>query len=261
MVSVLVMILLSVFVVSLISFVGALAMMVRQKVLNNVMFLVTAFAAGTLLGAAFLDMLPEALEAAEEIGTEPLTVLAFTLLGVLMFYSIERFIHWHHHHHRESKSDPGSSHKEVHAFTYLNLIGDGVHNFIDGVVIAASFITNVPLGIATTIAIALHEIPQELGDFGLLIYGGLKPAKALFFNFLSALMAVAGAIAGFVFLDKLGTPTMLLLAFAAGGFVYIASADLLPEFHKETEVWKSITQFAFIVTGVVLIFVLIRLFE
>ncbi|MBI2550639.1 ZIP family metal transporter, partial [Candidatus Woesearchaeota archaeon] len=149
-------ILFSVFLVSLISFVGALTMIIRQALLNNVLFALTAFAAGTLLGAALLDLVPEAITAGEAAGVALITVLIYVLGGILVFYAIERFILWHHHHHRELK---GESHKEVHAFTFLSLIGDGVHNFLDGTIIAAGFLTNTQLGITTTIAIALHEIP------------------------------------------------------------------------------------------------------
>ena len=254
------MILLSVFLVSLVSFVGILTLLIRQDVLNNILFALTAFAAGTLLGAALLDLAPEALESGEGLGISQLTVFIYVLAGILVFYSIERFISWHHHHHRELKSDKDERHREVHAFTYLNLIGDGVHNFLDGTIIAAAFVTNVPLGIATTVAIAMHEIPQEIGDFALLVYGGLTKTRALLYNFLSALAAVAGGLAGYFLINKLAHPTLFLLAFAAGGFLYIASADLIPELHKETGIWKSVTQFFCMVAGIVLIFGITRLF-
>ncbi len=254
-------ILLGVLVVSLISFVGALTLVLRRAVLNNILFAIVAFAAGTMLGAALLDLLPESLEAGERAGLEAIAIFVYVLVGILVFYSIERFISWHHHHHREAKGEDMERHKEVHAFTYLNLIGDAVHNFLDGTIIAASFLTNVPLGIATTVAIALHEIPQEIGDFALLVYGGLSKAKALMFNFVSALFAVAGGVAGFFFLSRIEHATMFLLAFAAGGFLYIANADLIPELHKERGIGKSVTQFVCMVAGIVLIFIIISVFE
>lgn len=246
-----------VFAVSLISFVGVFTLGLRQSLLNNILFGAVAFAAGTLISAAFFDLIPEALAAGEEAGIGNTQVRLFIIAGILVFFSIERFISWHHHHHMEAK---GEAHREVHAFTYLNLIGDGVHNFLDGTIIAASFVTDIPLGIATTIAIALHEIPQEIGDFGLLIYGGFSKAKALLFNFVSALMAVVGGVVGYVFLSQLGHLTIFLLAFAAGGFIYIATADLIPELHKESGIWKSITQFALMVSGIALIFGIISVF-
>lgn len=250
-------VLLSLFIVSAISFVGVFTLLLRQSLLNNILFAVVAFAAGTLLSAAFFDLIPEAIEAGDDAGISALAVMVFILIGILVFYSIERFISWHHHHHRESKEE---GHREVHAFTYLNLIGDGIHNFLDGTIIAASFLTNLPLGIATTIAIALHEIPQEISDFGLLVYGGFSKAKALAFNFISALMAVVGGVMGYLFLSQLGHLMIFLLAFAAGGFIYIATADLIPELHKEAGIWKSIVQFALMVSGIILIFAMTSLF-
>ncbi len=260
MANLLALILMSVFIVSLVSFVGVLTLLLRQAVMNNLLFMITAFAAGTLLGAALLDLIPEAIEAGESAGLEPVSILVYVIVGILTFYSIERFISWHHHHHREMKSVSEEQHKEMHAFTYLSLIGDGVHNFLDGMIIAASFLTNVPLGIATTVAIALHEIPQEIGDFALLIYGGFSRTRALLYNFLSALTAVAGGVAGYFFLDRLAGLTLFLLAFAAGGFLYIANADLIPELHKETGIGKSIIQFISMVAGIVLIFAIISTF-
>jgi len=251
-------ILLSVLIVSMVSMVGILTFLLKRAALNNLLFALTAFAAGTLLGAAFLDLIPEALEIAEQAGFGEVKIFLFVLAGLLVFYSIERFISWHHHHHRESRDE---THKEAHAFTYLSLFGDAVHNFLDGTIIAASFITSVPLGVATTVAIALHEIPQEIGDFALLIYGGLGRRKALLFNFLSALTAVAGGIIGYFYLSSLAGTTLFLLAFAAGGFIYVASADLIPELHKESGMAKSIIQFACMVAGMALIFLIISVFK
>ncbi len=256
-----ILIMFSVLIVSLISFVGILTLSLKQSVFNNLLFILVAFATGTLLAAALLDVLPEALDSGKALGVGGISVFTYVLGGILVFYSIERFIHWHHHHHRESKSEPKESHKEVHAFTYLNLIGDGVHNFFDGAIIAASFLTNIPLGVATTVAIIAHEIPQEFGDFALLIYGGMTKGKALFYNFLSALTAFLGAIAGYFFLNAITVSKPYLLGFAAGGFIYIASADLIPELHKETGVWKSIIQFFCMLGGIILIFGIIRIFE
>ena len=254
-------IMLSVLIVSLISFVGILTISLKQSVFNNLLFILVAFATGTLLAAAFLDVLPEALESGKSVGVESLSVFMYALAGILVFYSVERFIHWHHHHHREAKNEPEESHREVHAFTYLNLIGDGVHNFFDGAIIAASFLTNIPLGVATTVAIIAHEIPQEFGDFALLIYGGMTKGKALFYNFLSALTAFLGALGGYFFLEAVKSSKPYLLGFAAGGLLYIAATDLIPEMHKETGVWKSVIQFFCMLAGIVLIFGITRIFE
>lgn len=267
----LILIMASVLIVSLISFVGILALSLKQSVLNNLLFILVAFATGTLLAAGLLDILPEALDSGEARGITGLSVFTFVLLGILVFYAIERFIHWHHHHHREAEhhhhihhgeeNTHGKAYREAHAFTYLSLIGDGVHNFFDGAIIAASFLTNIPLGIATTVAIIAHEIPQEFGDFALLIYGGMTRAKALFYNFLSALTAFLGAIAGYFFLSAMTFSQPYLLGFAAGGLLYIASTDLIPELHKETGSWKSIIQFFCMLGGIALIFGIILIFE
>jgi len=139
-------------------------------------------------------------------------------------------------------------------FTYMNLIGDSIHNFIDGMVIAASFVANFSLGIVTTAAVVAHEIPQELGDFGVLIYGGFTRFKALLFNFLTALTAVAGAVVGFFLSEAAENFVLFLLSFTAGGFIYIAASDLVPELHKEADIRKSILSFAFFLIGIILMY-------
>jgi zinc and cadmium transporter len=236
----------SVFVVSVISLVGILALALKEKMLEKVLFVLIALAAGTLLGAAFLDLIPEAIEEGGE------GVLLYVLSGVVAFFILERFVFWHHCH--EGKCD-------IHAFSYLNLVGDGVHNFIDGMVIAAAYLTSVPVGIIATIAIIAHEIPQEIGDFGILVYGGFSRLKALFYNFLSAVTAFAGAILTYFFAPYIESSVSVLLAFAAGGFIYIATADLMPELRKELEIKRSFIQLALLILGIGVIWTVIRLFE
>jgi zinc and cadmium transporter len=141
------------------------------------------------------------------------------------------------------------------------LIGDGVHNFIDGLIIAASFITSIPLGIAATIAIIAHEIPQEIGDFGVLLYGGLSKCKALIYNFLSATTAIFGAVVGLIAARLMEGVVEALIPFAAGGFIYIAASDLIPELHKEPKLWRSVLSFVFFLIGVGIMFLLKLLFE
>jgi zinc and cadmium transporter len=237
-------ILASVIIISLISFTGILALSLRKEILDRLLFVFVSFATGTLLGAAFLDLIPEALE------YEAHDIMLFPLLGILSFFALEKFIHWHHHH---------AGIKEVHSFTYLNLIGDGFHNFIDGIVIAASFLHSVPLGITTTVAIIFHEIPQEIGDFSLLIHGGLSHRKALLFNFGSALIAVAGGVLGFFFLSSLEIALPYLLAFTAGHFIYIAATDILPELIAQKNPKISLIQLLSMTTGIALIWVTINL--
>ncbi len=242
-------ILASVIIVSLVSFVGVLTLYLKPKLLDKILFALVSFAAGALLGAAFLDLLPESVEHAGD------KVFIFALIGVLVFYVIETFLYWyhchygHHHHH--------AAHHKVHAFAWLNLFGDAVHNFVDGMIIAAGYLASVPVGIATTLAVVLHEIPQELGDFGVLIFGGLSRGKALFFNFLSALTAVLGALVVYYFSITIENVSGFLVPFAAGGFIYIASADLLPELHKERNIQKAFLQLFFFLLGVAIIWLMI----
>ncbi len=236
-------ILLAVLAVSLISLIGVITLSVRQKKLENMMLVFVAFAAGTLLGVAFFDLLPESLEGATNAN------FSAVIFGILSFFVVERFIHWHHCH-------QGHQHKvkmKYHAFTYMNLFGDAIHNFLDGVVIAAAFVNNVGTGIITTIAIALHEIPQEIGDFAVLVHGGFGRMKALLFNFGSALVAFLGALVAYFFLTAVEMVLPSILAFAAGGFVYIAIADLFPELKKEEDVQKGFLQMVALIVGVIMV--------
>ena len=243
----LILILASVLIVSLVSVLGILIFF-RQKTLNKMLFYLVSFAAGTLLGAAFLDLLPEVIEGGFTKAT-PLIILA----GMLSFFVLEKFLHWHHHHAEHE-------HEEVHGFTYLNIIGDGIHNFLDGAVIAASFMTNTALGIATTIAIIAHEIPQEIADFSILIYGGFSKAKALIYNFLTALTAMIGALLTYFFSSAVEGSSAYIAAFAIGGFVYIAGTDLIPEIQKEKQLNKSMLQLLMLAFGIALIWIVGEIF-
>lgn len=241
-------ILISVIIVSLISILG-IFISSKQKILNKILFFMVSFAAGTLLGAAFLDLLPEALEAGLK---ESLPI--FILLGILSFFVLEKFLYWHHHH-------AGQEHEEVHAFTHLNIIGDGVHNFLDGVVITVSFLSSTEIGIIATIAIIAHEIPQEIGDFAILLYGGFSKAKAMVYNFLTALTAVGGALVAYFYSTYVQNSSPYITAFAVGGFIYIASTDLIPEMQKEKDLSKSFVQFALLIFGILLIWFVGTVFE
>jgi len=213
------------------------ALVVKESLLQKILLSLVGFSAGALAGGAFLHLLPEALEE-----LKPGETFLYALAGFTLFFFMERLFYWRHCH--EGKCD-------VHAFTYLNLIGDGFHNFIDGLVIAASFITSVPLGIATSIAVASHEIPQEIGDFGVLVYGGFSKYKALLFNLLSALTAVLGGIIGFYLSSVISGFAPVLLPVTAGGFIYIAASDLIPELHKEKNNYKANMAFVLFVLGLV----------
>jgi len=234
-------ILCSVIIVSLVAFTGIVTLILNKKLLEKILFGLVSFAAGALLGAAFLDLLPEAYEHTGQ------AIVKYAIIGVIVFYVIETFFNWyhchygHHHHIGVHKMKPVAT---------LNLLGDGVHNFVDGTIIAAGYLTSVEIGIATTIAVLLHELPQELGDFGILIFGGASRAKALFYNFLSALTAVLGALTVYYFSSIVHGLSEFLVPFAAGGFIYIASADLLPELHKERNIPKAILQLILFLLGI-----------
>jgi zinc and cadmium transporter len=234
---VLVSILASTFLVSLISLVGILTLALNDKLLQKLVFSLIGFSAGALLGGAFLHLLPEALKE-----TNSTTVFYYLILGIVLFFLLERYVHWRHCH--EENCD-------VHAFTYLNIVGDGLHNFIDGMVIAASFLVSRKLGVVTTMAIILHEIPQELGDFAVLIFGGFTKRKALVYNFLIALTAMLGAVAGYFIIDFAKGFSNFIMPFTAGGFIYIAASDLIPQLHKETNLRRSSLAFVAFLLGII----------
>ncbi|MCX6819488.1 MAG: ZIP family metal transporter [Candidatus Aenigmarchaeota archaeon] len=234
-------ILLSTFLVSIISFIGILTFVIKERLLERLLLILVSLAAGALMGGAFLHLIPEATEFGSNI------VFVYILVGFAVFFLIEKILHWRHCHKEKCPE---------HTFVYMNLIGDGVHNFIDGLIIAASFVTDFNLGIVTTLAVALHEIPQELGDFGVLVYGGFKKMRALFMNFLSAVTAIAGGIIGYFIAGYSTSFLMFVLPFAAGGFIYIAAADLIPEIRKEASLKKSLLNFSVFVLGVLIIYAL-----
>jgi len=237
----------STFLVCLISLIGIATLVLKDMLLQKILLTLVGFSAGALIGGAFLHLLPEALEHSVSIN-----VFSYLIVGFSIFFLLERFLYWRHCH--KGKCD-------VHIFTYLNLIGDGIHNFIDGLVIAASFIINIPIGIVTTLAVVSHEVPQELGDFGVLVYGGFSKFKALFYNFLSALTAIFGAFTGYFFFPLTENFDAFILSFAAGGFIYIASSDLIPELHREANLGRASSSFVFFVAGILLMAIVKLVFQ
>ncbi len=238
----------SVVIVSIVSLVGIFALVLEGKQLKNILLYLVSFSTGALFGDAFLHLLPESVG---EAGFE-VTISLYLLTGIIFAFIVEKIIHWRHCHLTPSKD-------HIHPFALMNLLGDAVHNFIDGVIIAASYLVSIPVGIATTLAVIFHEIPQEMGDFAILLHGKFSKAKALFFNFLTALSAVAGAIVALILSTYVETMTSFLLPFAAGNFIYIAGADLIPELHKEVKIEKSIIQIIFFVFGLLIMFGLLFL--
>ncbi len=226
----------SVIAVSLVSFVGAFTLAIDIGRLKGWLLYLVSFAAGALLGDVFLHILPEM----AETGLGKIEG-AYILSGVIIFFALERLVWWHHSHSEHSE--------EIHSVVYLTQVGDTLHNFIDGIIIATSYFISFPVGLATTLAVVFHEIPQEIGNFAILIHGGWSVRKALFYNFLSALSAVLGAVITLSFLRGMQATPSWLIALAASSFIYIAMADLIPEIHKEQRPKKSALLLLWFVLG------------
>ncbi len=234
-------------IVSLISLIGVLALVIKDNLFKKLIIFLVAFAAGGLIGGAFLDIIPEATEYVKDITQ----LFLYVISGYLLFFILEKYLHWRHCHSAECK---------IHRFTYLNIIGDIVHNFCDGLIIGAVFLVNIKVGVATTLAIIFHEIPHELGNFSVLVYGGFSKLKALFYNFLSSLFAIVGTIAGYYFASKINGFSAFMLPAAAGGFIYIASCDLIPELHKEEDGRRSALIMITFTFGIALMYLLKKFF-
>jgi zinc and cadmium transporter len=229
----------SVLIVSLISLVGVIAIGLQEKRLRSILLYLVSFSAGALLGDVFLHILPEMAEVGFGV-TEGL----YFLTGLIVFFILERFIHWQHGH--------GDHDETVHSSVYLTTIADSLHNFIDGMVIAASFLVDPTLGIATTIAVIFHEIPQEIGQFAILLHGGWSKAKAIWYNLLSGLASILGAAVVVFFARGVEEAPTFLLAFAGASFIYIALSDIVPQLHKENSKLKGFGQFVWLILGIAL---------
>jgi len=227
--------------ISLCVWVAVSLLFLKKDTLHKITLLLVSLSAGALLGGAFFHLLPEA---AEQLETNILFLTV--ILSFVFFFFLEKLLFWHHCHEGECK---------VHTFGYMNLIGDSLHNFIDGVVIASTFLVDIRLGFITTLVIAIHEIPQEIGDFGVLIHSGFNIKKALVLNYLVALTVVLGGIVGYFASFYITGIIPYLLPFAAGGFIYIAASDLMPEIRKETNLKKSLLSFVIFIAGIVMMYV------
>ncbi|NVM00733.1 MAG: ZIP family metal transporter [Candidatus Helarchaeota archaeon] len=288
---ILILIIFSTLLLSLLAFIGVFSISVNDEFLDKIVLLLVSLSAGALIGGGFLHLLPEAFEASanpdftdiinhiilEEIGHDlgidffplifeslqhftgvyilphshlDINIFIYAIVGFFAFFIIEKLLHWRHCH---------KGYCEVHEFAHMNLFGDGIHNFIDGLIIAASFMASIPLGIITTLAIASHELPQEIGDFGVLIHGGYQKRRALFLNFGVAVIVVIGGIIGYFIVSIIRPFFIFLLPFAAGGFVYIAATDLIPELKKEESMIKSALVFLVFFSGILLMW-LVRVF-
>lgn len=246
-------ILLFTFLGSIASLIGGSILLHREKFAIKIAHFLTSFAAGVLLGTAFFDLLPEAAHEAEKYGGD---IFLWALVGFSVLFLIERFIHWFHHHASEHiNPDEGKS------VIPLLIISDTTHNFIDGIIIAFTFMVSVPLGIVTSLAIVAHEIPQEIGDFAIMLHRGLKKRIVLTVNVLSAFAAMAGAIITFVIGENIGSFLPIFLSIAAGFFIYIAASDLIPEIHHEDKRKVALMQTLLLFLGIFVIYFIVTLIE
>ncbi len=227
----------SVGVVSLISLISIFALAIKQERLQSILLYLVSFSAGALLGDVFIHILPEIMG-----GESALRNGIYVLVGIMLFFVLERVLMWHHSH---------SSHDEkIHSVAYLTIIGDALHNFLDGIAIAAAFLISIPVGIATATAVIFHEIPQEIGQFAVLVHGGWSRTKALLYNFFSALTAILGALLVLFFAKSFEEAPAVLLGLSAASFVYIAMSDLIPELQKEPHIGRFALQLVWMTAGI-----------
>jgi len=234
-------IIIATFSITLCVWVAVIFLYFKKELLNKIICFLVALSAGALMGGAFLHLLPEA---SDKINSDRLYLIV--LIAFIFFFFMEKVLYWRHCHKENCK---------IHTFGYMNLAGDALHNFIDGLVIASTFLIDVRLGFTTTLAIALHEIPQEIGDFGVLIYAGFKRKKALIVNYLVSLTVVIGGIVGYFIAQSLYEIIPYLLPFAAGGFIYIAASDLMPEIIRQEKLKKSIITFLIFIVGIIIMMI------
>ncbi|RZN63348.1 ZIP family metal transporter [Methanonatronarchaeum sp. AMET6-2] len=230
-------------IIALLAWIGILTLALREKTFVKLINLLVAFAAGTLIAAAFIHLIPEAFHDLG-VGHGELEAPLIIIGGFLFFFILEQYLNWHHCH--KAPSD-----HEKTPFSYMILIADGIHNFVDGILVGAAFLVDFSLGIVTAIGVAAHEIPQELGNFGILVYGGWEKIKALFVNFLAALLIVPGGIVAYLGAEIIDP--IYIIPFAAGGFIYIGAADLIPEIHDGESIKKSLLILLVFLLGIAVI--------
>jgi zinc and cadmium transporter len=264
-----------IFIIGCFSLVGLFMISIKEKTLDRLLFILVAFATGTILATALFDLIPESLHHLEELnttgaGVAESLVFTFVIIGFVIFFILERFIYWFHGHAHEKESQLVCYDKmtegnnvvvnrghNIKNFALLNLFGDGLHNFLDGIIIIVAFLSGFRNGVIITLAVAFHELPQEIGDFGILVYGGFTKKRALFFNFLSAMIALLGGLLAYFLSDAIELFNLFFLAFSGGGFLYIASTELMPELLKEKNLKKSIVQALLFICGLILIMLLV----
>jgi zinc and cadmium transporter len=235
---------LSTLLVSIVSLVGIGFLSMNQQRLQKIIFILVSFAVGALFGDAFFHLLPESIE----MHQNPTLVGGLIIAGLLSFFTLEKFILWRHDHRIPH------DHKTIKPLGYMSLVADGFHNFIDGVLIGASYLVSPHIGITTTIAVILHEIPQEIGDFGVLVHSGFSVRKALWLNFITACTAVLGTLVVLFLGNSISSMINYIIPFAAGGFIYLAGCDLIPELKKENSIKQSLLQLCCIVLGMLMLY-------
>ena len=245
----------SVIIVSLISLVGVFALGLKQNFLKKITFFLVSLSVGALFGDAIIHLIPEAFSKIENNATTSLAIL----IGIILFFVLEKFIRWHHSHEHNCEDEEcrTKQNNKIHPMGTLILTSDAIHNMIDGIIIGVSYLISIEIGIATTVAIILHEIPQEIGHFAILLHSGYTKTRAILLNFISSLSAIAGTAIVFIFGQTINSYIPILIAFAAGGFLYVAGSDLMPELHKTSDIKKSLQQFVAIIIGIAIMFALL----
>ena len=242
-------------IVSIVSFAGLVTLTLRESVLKRVVFVLVGLATGALFGDALIHLIPEALES----GMGEMKTGIAVMTGILLFFVLEKFLYWHHCHcEHEESCDTLVEHD--HAPKHLGaliLSADFIHNIVDGIIIGASFLVSTEVGIATTVAVVLHEIPQEIADFGLLIHAGWSRGKALLWNFFTALSAFLGVAVVLLLGSGVENLVPLAAAFTAGAFIYIAGSDLVPELHKTEGFKRTLIQILAVALGFGLMLLLV----
>lgn len=235
------------------SLIGGFILLWKKNIALKFSHFLASFAAGVLLGTAFFDLMPEAMHEAEGLD---INIFAWTLLGIVIFFLIERSIHWFHHHEQYHQHE-----NESKSTIPLIITSDTIHNFLDGVVIAATFLVSIPLGIVTTLAVAAHEIPQEIGDFGLLLHKGLTRGKVIIVNVFSAVVSIIGALITYFSQGFLEVYIPIFLAITAGFFIYIATSDLIPEIHYEKRRGFALIESLLLILGIIVISISVSLID
>lgn len=231
---------------------AALFLVLREPLRNHILPHLVSFATGALLGAAFLGLLPHALASVNSSDTHVIPMAV--LLGLLGFFVLEKLVLWRHCHADHCEVHAPDQRSRDHSTGTMILIGDSLHNFLDGILIAAAFLTDIHLGVVTSVAVAAHEIPQEVGDFAVLLHSGFSRRRAFLYNVLTSLTTVIGGVLSYFALQSMQAALPYILAVAASSFIYIAVADLIPTLHQRVEGKAALQQVVLIAAGILLIY-------